>query len=553
MKKRLVFTVMLVIVSTLGFSQTTWMVNNLASWTQAVNGIRGGGNNKQHTITVNGTISVPSSAESTFGYVSGVTVTIASNGTLSLSNNGSLLRIGARQTVIVRDITLQGRNTNNASVVIIAREGIFRMEGNASVSGNSSSHNGGGVLVEGGTFIMQGSASVFDNTSNNDGGGVYVKSGTFAMQGNASVSGNITNYFGRGGGVYVEGGTFAMHGSASVSGNTASEGGGGGGVGSGTFTMQGNASVSGNKSNSGGGVLVNESGIFTMQGNASVSGNTAGAGGGVFVSENGTFTMQDNASVSGNTAGGGGGVVVNHWRFFAGGEPSEIESKTTFIMRGNASISGNTSDNSGGGVSVNLGTFTMQGSASVSGNKSNIQGGGVYVGENGTFTKTSGTIYGDDAEQNLKNTVISRTGHAVYKSGNWRNISAGSTMNTGSRNFWLNDGNVVTFPSGFTMGQWNPPDDFNNYLFLTENTIILTNINRSSNSYTRSHLWVLQRISGNVYTFKRADAANTMTLTIRLEGRSLVISGDNGSDEISWNGTWQTFSEQMERYSADDQ
>ena len=53
-----------------------------------------------------------------------------------------------------------------------------------------------------------------------------------------------------------------------------------------------------------------------------------------------------------------------------------------------------------------------------------------------------------------------------------------------------------------------------------------------------NNLWVLQRISGNAYTLKRADAANTMTLTIRLDGGNLVISGDSGSGQNNWNGTW---------------
>jgi hypothetical protein len=455
------------VVRLISFSQTVW-INNLASWTQTINGIRSGDNYKEYIIILTGNISVPSITESTFGSVVGLTVTIAGNGTLSPSNNGSLLRIGAKQTVIVRDITLRGRNANNASVVTIAREGIFRMEGNASVSGNIANYpcrGGGGVYVKGGTFTMQGNASILGNTSN-DGGGVYVEGGTFTMQGNASISGNIAEGFGTGGGVCIKGGTFAMHGSASISGNTGS------------------------------------------------------GGGGVLVSENGTFTMQDSASVSGNTSrNGGGGVCLSNWLNYAGVDPRESESRTTFIMRGNTSILGNTS-RYGGGVFVGIGTFTMQGSASISGNKSSAQGGGVYVGKYETFIKTGGTIYGDNAKQNLKNTVISRIGHVVYKegneeNGNWRNVTAGPTMNTDSRNFWLNDGKVVIFPSGFK-GQRNPPNDFNNYLFFTENTMSLIKISNNGILSKNNYLWVLQRSFGNVYTFKCTFIPGTRTLTIKL-------------------------------------
>jgi len=409
MKKIFVLTVLLAGVAVLSFSQTAYTVSNAAGWIDAVNGIRSGGDNKEYTITVTGIISVPIRTENTFGSVTGVTITIGGNGTLSPARDGSLLVIGAGQTVVARDITLQGRDTNNGEVVFIPDGGAFRMEGNARVTGNTAS------------------------------GSSY------------------------GGGVYVNGGT---------------------------FTMQNNASVSGNTGNLGGGVHVSNSGTFTMRDSASVSGNNARhSGGGVYVSYSGTFTMQNNASVSGNTSPGGGG----------------------------------------GGVYVSdSGTFTMQDSASVSGNTARYSGGGVCIDNGGTFTKTGGTIYGEDADQNLKNTVMSRLGNAVYefKNKGWRNVTAGTAMNSNSSGFWLNDGNVVTFPSGF-VGTWKRTN-IDNYLYLTENTM-----RTSSSDY-----WILQKISGNAYTLKRADAADTMTLTVRLQNNTLIISGGSGRGKDSWNGNW---------------
>jgi len=119
MKKAMILTVLLASVSALGFSQTAWTVNNLSKWIEAVNEVRNGGNDQEYAITVTGTISVPASGESTFGTVTGITVTIAGSGTLSLSNNGSLLVIGEGQTIIAKDVTLHGRDANNASVVNI--------------------------------------------------------------------------------------------------------------------------------------------------------------------------------------------------------------------------------------------------------------------------------------------------------------------------------------------------------------------------------------------------------------------------------------------------
>jgi hypothetical protein len=283
--------------------------------------------------------------------------------------------------------------------------------------------------------------------------------------------------------------------------------------------MEGNAKVTGNTatgSSYGGGVYVN-GGTFTMQNNASVSGNTGNLGGGVHVSNSGTVTMRDSASVSGNNARqSGGGVYVSY--------------SGNFTMQNNASVSGNTSPGGGGGgVYVSdSGTFTMRDSASVSGNTARYSGGGVCVDNGGTFTKAGGTIYGEDADQNLKNTVMSRLGHAVYEFMNkgWRNVTAGTAMNSNSNGFWLNDGDVVTFPSGFA-GTWKR-SNFANYLYLTENTM------RSSSS----DYWLLQKIAGNAYTLKRADAADTITLTIRLERDSLIISGGSGRGQDSWNGTW---------------
>ena len=622
MKKAVIFTVLLVSVFVLGYSQTAYTVRNVAGWIEAVNGIRNGGNDQEYNITVTGNISIPASADSTFGSVTGVTVTIEGSGTLSTSNIGILLVVGKEQTIIVKDLTLKGRDANSVSMIKIENGGKFRMEGkasvgwvevgeqgsftmcdSASVSGVSiaggtftmqdkASVTGGRVTVKNGTFTMQDSASVSrggvevgedgtftmqDSVSVSGGSGVHIdKRGTFTMKG-GTISNNTST---AGGGVYNEG-TFTMQG-GTISSNTSTSSAsyipafynprysnaysGGGVYNKGIFTMQG-GTISGNTSTAsssapsgdtsgyvaaaggvfnewtftmqGGTISGNTStasssapnssasggvysrGTFTMQG-GTVSGNTSTAsslysGGGVYVV--GTFIMQGNALVSGNkTSGCGGGVYV-------GG---------TFTMQDSVSVSGNTATSSGGGVYVG-GTFTMKDSALVSGNTATYYGGGVVVDYDGTFSKTGGTIYGDDADQNLKNTVISGLGHSMYNAINsgWRNATAGPTMNHDSYGFWLNDGDVVMFPSDEYFspfaGIWKRTN-FNNTLEIT------ANIMKSSSS---NYLWVLQRISGNAYTLKRGDAANTMTLTIRREGNNLVISGDSGSGENNWNGTWQ--------------
>jgi len=230
----------------------------------------------------------------------------------------------------------------------------------------------------------------------------------------------------------------------------------------------------------------------------------------------GKFTMYGGV-ISGNVSDIGSGVVVS------GG---------TFTMQGGV-ISGNRANYYGGGVYVSGGTFSTQGGV-ISGNSAALYGGGVYVysdsNRNGTFNKTGGIIHGDDAEQKLKNTVISGMGHAVYESinGGWRNASAGLTMNSDAYGFWLNEGDFFTFPSNNFSGT-RKRSNFSNTLTVSRNAM------KSSSS---DYVWILQSASGDRYTFKRADAANTMSLTIRLDWGSLVISGDSGNGENNWNGTW---------------
>jgi len=240
-------------------------VNNVATWNTAVNKIRNGGNGETYVISVTGNVLVPVVAENLFGSVTGITVTIQGGGTLSISNTqGSLLRIGSRQTVIARNITLKGRSDNNSEVVVIESGGTFRMEDGASVTGNINRYNyGGGVCVNnGGTFIMSG-GTISGNTASY-GGGVYVNGGIFNMNGGV-ISGNTVNY---GGGVCVNNkGTFTIQ-SGTISGNTASYGGGVYILNSGIFTMQGGTISDNvaNKSNGGGIYLEVNSGTFTKTG-----------------------------------------------------------------------------------------------------------------------------------------------------------------------------------------------------------------------------------------------------------------------------------------------
>jgi len=597
MKKGLILTIILLSVWVLGFSQQTeWKVNNMATWIDAVNGIRSGGNDKEYTITLNGNLSVPSSDDNLFGSGTGIVITIEGNGTISLTGIGNMLFIGNKQTVIVRNLKLQGRSGNNSRLVVVVDGGIFRMEGNASITGNTaneynfwhSENSGGGVYVNNGTFTMQDSASVTGNSMagfEEGGGGIYIENGTFTMQDNASVVGNTSTY--RGGGIYIENGTFTMRDNASVSRNTTTDksgfsdrdGGGGVFVSNGTFTMQG-GTVSGNITSTNGGGVYN-SGTFTMQGGTvsrniangdeyegdggggvsnggtfnmqggTVSGNNAIHGGGVRVS--GTFTMQNSASVSYNSAiYYGGGVCV------IGG---------TFTMQDNASVSsnvvnGNIYEGDGGGVYIFYrGTFTMQDSTSVSGNFARFNGGGIYIGKEdrstGNFTiRDNAYVSGNTANSNGGGVFISNSGTFTKTGGNIYGYDAlGDLKNNAKKGcaiFNEGNGNWRSISVGPTMnlnsyGFWLNDDKVIEFPSAFTGTWKRDNFNNmltitanTVKSSSQNYAWNISDISGDSHKLIADNTAkSTLTLTVKFVNGNIVISGDSGNGQDNWNGTWK--------------
>jgi len=455
MKKRLILIVLLMSVLSFGFSQTggSWTVNNIATWIEAVGGIRSGGNDKTHIITVMSNISIPPtpSTENTFGSCEKITVIIEGTTTITVtSNNGNLLRVGKNQTVSVKNITLKGIDNNEGSVVIVT-DGEFIMEGNALVTGNKKIRgSGGGVRIDDGIFTMKDNATVSNNSIGycgfrEGGGGVCIQGGTFLMQDDAIVSDNTAGGYGSNwGGVFVRNGTFTMKNNASIKNNNDS----GVRFDTGTFIMQDNAIV---KENSRTGVYISADGGIadvTMRDNTKVVGNYDG---GVFVYgglRSATFSMKDNTSISGNSSTKGGGI--------------NIGLNGSAILQGNATITSNTvgaitsrNNNNvhayGGGVYIDYGgSFIMLDNTRVSGNSvisrrgSNAEGrnilrangGGIYV-EGGSFTMKGGTILGNTAS-----TVTSSNSDDA--------ASCGGGVHTEGRNSML--GGTFTMEDGTIQG-----------------------------------------------------------------------------------------------------
>jgi len=203
-------------------------------WADAVTAIINAGGvatpDRDCYIFVTDDISVVDSATGNTFFATGINVLISGNHTITLSGQGSLLRIGSGQTVTLRGAHLKGNPTNNTSLVVVTG-GVFNME-SGTISGNTAG-NGGGVFVDtSGIFTMSG--GTISGNDSSMGGGVSVSSGSFTMSGTACIIENKAtgtdtgngDGFGTGGGVYFAGTTFTMEG-GTISGNIANSNGGG--------------------------------------------------------------------------------------------------------------------------------------------------------------------------------------------------------------------------------------------------------------------------------------------------------------------------------------
>jgi hypothetical protein len=343
-------------------------ITNTDEWNTALTQLNG--RTGEYTLTISGYIgvtgltSVDGVTASTLGTTpdgSSLIVTLQGSGTLSLTSSGSLIRILANQTLIIdsEGLILEWSDptwsTNNTSLVYIGGRGTVELK-NGTITGNrahssSANCNGGGVYVgSGGFFTMSGGKISNNRASANygNGGGVYV--------GSSYVTGV--------GDVY---GTFTMSG-GEISGNTAY---GSGGVGY------------------GGGVYLNANARFNMSGGTisgnTASGNTTGYGGGVYVSNRAYFTIYDGTIngniVSGRADGYGGGICLDY----------NDSSYRGFLSIANVTISGNTAQGFYSAVywcttsTVYANGFAVEGDTSVSTSYINVTSRDSFTVVNGVM------------------------------------------------------------------------------------------------------------------------------------------------------------------------
>jgi hypothetical protein len=241
-------------------------VNDLNTWSTACNDIKEPGN---YVINLTGGFDLDGADYSTFGYGENIKVSLRGAHTIQTGILGSLLSVKANQTLILRDLTLQGRSGNNAPLVYVYG-GSLVMNAGARVMGNiNTSGSGGGVFVrDDGTFTMEG-GEISGNSAADSGGGVCAPGGNFIMKG-GEISG--ISAADSGGGVFASGSNFTMEG-GEISGNTASTSGGGVFASGSIFIMKGGEIFGNTASTSGGGVYVNSS--FSKTGDSIIYGDTS--------------------------------------------------------------------------------------------------------------------------------------------------------------------------------------------------------------------------------------------------------------------------------------
>ena len=173
---------------------------------------------------------------------------------------------------------------------------------NSTVSGNTSSDNGGGIRKNGSGTIILTNSTVSGNTSTVRGGGIYTNFSVVTLMG-STISGNTSTA--PGGGIYSRSGAVTLT-NSTVSRNTSS--GDGGGISSRTAAVAlTNSTVSGNSTtDDGGGIHTYRT--IVMIANSTITGNTAGGvGGGIGLFANnvgGESLTVRNSIIAGNSDNG---------------------------------------------------------------------------------------------------------------------------------------------------------------------------------------------------------------------------------------------------------
>ena len=183
----------------------------------------------------------------------------------------------------------QSDNDAGGGAIYMRGNGTINISGSAQITGNSSSLDGGAILMGWGEINISGSVKINNNTANRWGGAICLR-----QDSNQSTT------------LYMRGGE--------ISGNRAtSEGGAVHVLDKGCQFFLYDGKITGNTSKDGGAIYLNqEPSWLSMQG-GEISGNTAsGNGGGVYIYRTGSVCQLYSGKIENNKASGnGGGIYIN--------------------------------------------------------------------------------------------------------------------------------------------------------------------------------------------------------------------------------------------------
>ncbi|MCC9601933.1 dockerin type I domain-containing protein [Stieleria sp. JC731] len=305
------------------------------------------------------------------------------------------------------------RVTGPAAAGTLAATGGTVTIANATISNNSASGDGGGIVNESGVMTIT-DTTITGNVSGGDepgegGGGIANFGGTLQISDSDITNNMAVEGLGNGGGIVNNDGGVLVVSGGTISGNSAARA-GGGVENAGTATFE-SVEFAGNDTGINGGALHTSGPWSATFIDSNISSNTAGAeGGGLWNSGTGTMVITDSI-INSNTASGddadqGGGGVFND-----GG---------TMII-GNSTISDNVADGtsgSGGGV-LNLGGSLAITSTTISGNTANRAGGGIEVTDGSENTLS---------QVDLLNNLAGPVGFAAPGNGGGLHISGGGNL-----------------------------------------------------------------------------------------------------------------------------
>lgn len=218
-------------------------------------------------------------------HIRGVRTATSGRSVLDGAGAGTVLKVGARATVTLRDLTVRRGAASRGGGIYNRGTLVLR---DVVVRASTASEAGGGIYNDADAVLrLRGSSVISGNTAAEWGGGIS-DLGTLVMKGSSTIRGNSSDMNGGGVAIFWMG-TMVMKGSSSITGNTA--------VGASVFTAIG------------GGVETN--GMVTMLDSSVISGNTAARlGGGVHIDPQGGLVMRDASSIHDNEAADGGGVFA---------------------------------------------------------------------------------------------------------------------------------------------------------------------------------------------------------------------------------------------------